>query len=163
MDSARLEGSEAHEAVDGSRAARSSRANAKLNGSAPPDTEVTEKAKRRRFSAAYKARILEEVDRSPGQTGAILRREGLYSSHLTSWRRQRRAGTLRALGKKRGRKGKSAAELENEKLRKEKARLEHELHKAQVIIDAQKKLADILGVTLPSLAQMGLPDDDESE
>ena len=133
-------------------------------GGAPADPEVAEaKAKRRRFTAAYKARILEEIDRSPGKTGAILRREGLYSSHLTSWRKQRRAGTLAALGKKRGRKGKSTAELEVEKLRKEKARLEHELYKAQVIIDAQKKLADILGVTLPTLAEMGLPPEDESE
>jgi transposase len=136
----------------------------KANGrGAPPDPEVAEaKAKRRRFTAAYKLRVLEEIDRSPGRTGAILRREGLYSSHLTSWRNQRRAGTLKALGKKRGRKGKSAAELEVEKLRKEKVRLEHELHKAQLIIDAQKKLADILGVTLPTLAEMGLPED-ESE
>lgn len=133
------------------------------NGARAPDPEVAPKATRRRFTAAYKMKILEEVDRSPGQTGAILRREGLYSSHLTSWRKQRRDGSLKALSAKRGRKGKSEAERENEKLRKEKARLEHELHKAQVIIDAQKKLAQILGVTLPTLAQMGLPEDDESE
>jgi transposase-like protein len=61
----------------------------KANGSGAPDPEVEPKAKRRQFSASYKARILEEVDNSPGQTGAILRREGLYSSHLTSWRKQR--------------------------------------------------------------------------
>ena len=130
----------------------------KANGSHPPDPEVEPKAKRRRFSAAYKARILEEVDRSPGQTGAILRREGLYSSHLTSWRKQRRAGTLKALGKKRGPKGKSAAELENEKLRKANARLERELAKAQILIGAQKKLAEIMGIDLPKIAENG---DDE--
>ena len=135
----------------------------KSNGAQPPDPEVTPKAKRRRFTAAYKLRILDEVDRSLGETGAILRREGLYSSHLTTWRKQRHDGSVKALGKKRGRKGKSETELENERLRKEKARLEHELHKAQVIIDAQKKLAQILGVTLPTLAEMGLPEDDESE
>jgi len=130
----------------------------KGNGSQPPDPEVEPKAKRRQFSAAYKARILQEVDRSPGQTGAILRREGLYSSHLTSWRKQRRTGTLKALGKKRGPKGKSAAELENEKLRRENARLQRELEKAQILINAQKKLAEILGVDLPKIVENG---DDE--
>ncbi len=127
----------------------------KANGSQHPDPEVEAKAKRRQFSAAYKARILQEVDRSPGQTGAILRREGLYSSHLTSWRKQRRAGTLKALGKKRGPKGKSAAELENEKLRKRVAQLERDLEKAQILIDAQKKLAEILGVDLPKITENG--------
>jgi len=127
----------------------------KANGRGAPDPEVDSKAKRRRFTAAYKARILEEVDRSPGQTGAILRREGLYSSHLTSWRRQRRAGTLQALGNKRGPKGKSASELENEKLRKEVARLQRELEKSQILIDAQKKLAEILGIDLPKIVGSG--------
>jgi len=127
----------------------------KANGRSEPDPEVGEKAKRRRFSAAYKARILEEVDRSPGQTGAILRREGLYSSHLTSWRRQRLAGTLEALGKKRGPKGKSEEQRELEKLRKENARLQRELDKAQVLIGAQKKLAEILGVDLPKMTKNG--------
>jgi len=122
------------------------------------DPEVEPKAKRRRFGAAYKARILEEVDQSPGQTGAILRREGLYSSHLTSWRKQRRVGTLKALGKKRGPKSKSAVELENERLRKELARVQRELKKAQILIDAQKKLAEILGVDLPKIVENG---DDE--
>jgi len=131
----------------------------KANGSgAAPDPEVDPKAKRRRFGAAYKARILEEVDRSPGQTGAILRREGLYSSHLASWRKQRRAGTLKALSKKRGPKGKSAAELENEKLRKELARVKRELEKAEILIGAQKKLAEILGIDLPKIVGNG---DDE--
>jgi transposase len=130
----------------------------KANGSRPPEPEVEPKAKRRQFSAAYKARILEEVDASPGQSGAILRREGLYSSHLTSWRGQRRAGTLKALGKKRGPKGKSQEQRENEKLRKENARLQRELEKARILIDAQKKLAVILGVDLPKIAES---DDDE--
>lgn len=127
--------------------------------SAGPNPEVKPKAKRRRFTAAYKLRILEEVDRSPGETGAILRREGLYSSHLTNWRKQRRDGSLLALGKKRGRKGKSAVELENEKLRREKARLERELEKAQILIGAQKKLAAILGVDLPKLSELGIEEE----
>jgi len=131
----------------------------KANGSgAAPDPEVDPKAKRRRFGAVYKAKILEEVDRSPGQTGAILRREGLYSSHLTNWRKQRHTGTLKALGKKRGPKSKSPAELANEKLRKELARVQRELEKAQILIGAQKKLAEIMGVDLPKIVGNG---DDE--
>ena len=124
----------------------------------PPDPEVGAKAKRRRFSAAYKARILAEIEGSAGQTGVILRREGLYSSQLTNWRKQARTGTLKALSKKRGPKGKSSSELEVEKLRKKVARLERELEKAQILIGAQKKLAEILGVDLPKIVENG---DDE--
>lgn len=130
----------------------------KANGSHPANPEVDPKAKRRRFGAAYKARILEEIERSPGHSGAILRREGLYSSQLSKWREQRRKGTLKALSNKRGPKGKSAAEIENEKLRRENARLVRELEKAQILIGAQKKLAEILGVDLPKIADNG---DDE--
>ena len=78
-----------------------------LNKSKVPDPEVIPRAKRRRFSAEYKLRILEEVDacHEPGQIGSLLRREGLYSSHLTTWRRQREQDQLEALSpKKRGRK-----------------------------------------------------------
>ena len=125
-----------------------------------PDREVEPKAKRRQFSASYKARILEEIDRHPGETGAIVRREGLYWSHVTTWRRQRREGTLRALaGSKRGRKPKSAAEIENEQLRRRLAKAERGLEKAQLIIAAQKKLATILGTDLPKIIER----DDESE
>ena len=120
-----------------------------------PEPEVEPKAKRRRFSAAHKARILSEIDRSPGQTGAILRREGLYSSHLSKWREQRDAGTLKALGKKRGPKGKSEEQRELEKLRRENVRLQRELEKAQILISAQKKLAEILGVDLPKITENG--------
>lgn len=117
-----------------------------------PDPEVEPKAKRRRFSAGYKLSVLEEIDRGPDRTGAILRREGLYSSHLAAWRKQRRTGTLRALSTKRGRKGPSDAERELERMRRENARLERELDKATAIISAQKKLAEILGVDLPKIA-----------
>lgn len=124
-------------------------------GRSDRSVEVMPKAKRRAFSEAYKLRILEEVDQSAGQTGAILRREGLYSSHLTSWRKQRRDGSLKALApRKRGRKGKSETKRENERLLKENRRLQRELEKAQVLIDAQKKLAEILGVTLPKISEL---------
>jgi transposase-like protein len=137
---------------------------AKGNGRRAPSAEVVPKAKRRRFSAAYKLGILEEVERSPGQTGAILRREGVYSSHLSKWRQDRRDGSLKALAKKkRGPKGKSAAELEVERLRKENARLLRELEKANIVIGAQKKLAAILGIDLPKIAESESESDDGSE
>ena len=124
------------------------------------DPQVVEKAKRRRFSASYKLKILEEVDRNPHRSGAILRREGLYSSHLSAWRKQREEGALKALDKKRDPKGKSAEQVQIEKLAREKARLERELFKANAIIDAQKKLAEILGVDLPKITD---PDPDQNE
>jgi transposase-like protein len=116
------------------------------------DPEVEAKATRRRFTAAYKLGVLEEMESNPGKAGAILRREGLYTSSVASWRKQRRSGTLKALDKKRGKAGKSATEIEVERLRREVARLERELEKAEVIIGAQKKLAEILGVDLPKIA-----------
>jgi transposase-like protein len=124
------------------------------------DPQVVEKARRRRFSASYKLKILEEVDRHPERSGAILRREGLYSSHLSAWRKQRDEGALRALDKKRGPKGKSAEQVQIDKLERDKARLQRELFKANAIIDAQKKLAEILGVDLPKITD---PDPDTNE
>ena len=114
-----------------------------------PDPEVVPKAKRRKFSAKYKLRVLEEADNctESGQTGALLRREGLYSSHLTTWRRQREQGVLEGLSpKKRGRKGKDELEKEVIKLRREKERLQARLEQAEMIIDVQKKLSRLLGV-----------------
>jgi hypothetical protein len=99
---------------------------------------------------------------APGSTpesSSSLRREGLYSSHLTSWRKQRRAGTLKALGKKRGRQGKSEEQRELEQLRKRVAQLERDLEKSQVLIAAQKKLAEILGVDLPKLSELGIEEE----
>jgi transposase len=112
-----------------------------------PEPEVVPKAKRRRFSAAYKLRILEEADASSetGQVGALLRREGLYSSHLTKWRRQREAGTLD--GKKRGRKVDPTA-IEIAELKAENERLRRELEKASLIIEAQKKLVEVFGLSI---------------
>jgi len=114
-----------------------------------PDPEVVPKAKRRKFSAEYKRRILEEADNltEPGQTGALLRREGLYSSHLSTWRRQRERRLLEASSsKKRGRKRKDELEREVARLRRENERLQASLEQAETIIDVQKKLSRLLGL-----------------
>jgi transposase-like protein len=106
-----------------------------------PDPEVVPKAKRRKFSAGYKQRILEEADNCTelGQIGALLRREGLYSSHLSTWRRQRDQGLVQALGpKKRGRKRKDELEREVARLRRENERLQASLKQAETIIEVQK-------------------------
>lgn len=123
------------------------------NGSSPerqPDPEVVPRAARRSFTAAYKQRILAEADQcdKSGQVGALLRREGLYSSHLTTWRRQRADGQLAGLSsKRRGRKkDEEAAELAA--LRQENERLRAQLTQAELIITAQKKLAQALEQTL---------------
>jgi len=118
-----------------------------------PDPEVPEKGVRRHFTAEYKLSILRqaEVCGEPGGVGALLRREGLYSSHLTTWRRQREGGILSGLTpKQRGRKANPAYPLqaENEQLRKENNRLQKRLKKAELIIDIQKKISQILGIPL---------------
>ena len=110
------------------------------------DPEVVPTAKRRQFSAAYKARILAEADQGnePGEVGALLRREGIYSSYLTSWRREReREQGLEP--QKRGRKGMSAAEKEVARLEAENERLKAELSRAQTIIEVQKKVSQLFG------------------
>jgi transposase len=119
-----------------------------------PDPEVVEKQARRRFTAQYKLRILEEADActEPGQIGVLLRREGLYSSNLTTWRKQRDEGQLQALApKKRGRKRKPKNPLADRvaQLERKNRRLEHELKQARTIIDVQKKISDILGIPQP--------------
>ncbi len=122
----------------------------KTDGKQALDPEVVPRAKRRRFTAAYKLRILEEVAKcdQSGQIGALLRREGLYSSHLTTWRRQRREGQLQALRpKKRGRKADPQA-AEIAALRKENERLRTRLEQAELIIDVQKKLSRALGLAI---------------
>ena len=112
------------------------------------DSEVSAKAVRRQFSAAYKLRILQEAEGcSKGEVGALLRREGLYSSHLTTWRRQQAAGQLAGLAAKpRGPKPNPEAE-ELKRLRKENERLQRRLQQAEAIIEAQKKLSQLLGLT----------------
>jgi len=113
-----------------------------------PDPHVEARPKRRTFTAEYKLRILEEAD-ATDDVGALLRREGLYSSHLSEWRRARREGALSELKKKRGRKPKKTAEQKRiEELERENARLQARLNQAEVIIDVQKKVSQILGIDL---------------
>ncbi len=121
-----------------------------------PDPEVPAKAARRRFTAEYKLRVLTLADACatpPGCLGALLRREGLYASNVNTWRRQRDRGVLTALSpKKRGRKPSDRDPLhaENEKLRKDVERLTSRLRQAEIIIDVQKKISQLLGIPLPS-------------
>ena len=115
-----------------------------------PDPEVVAKAERRRFTAEYKLRVLAEADActKPGQIGALLRREGLYRSHLDKWRKQRRQGTLQALSpQKRGPKADPQA-AEIARLRRENERLQERLRRAENIIEVQKKVAALLGAPL---------------
>lgn len=126
------------------------------------DPEVVEKAQRRRFTAEYKLRVLGEAEvcSEPGEVGALLRHEGLYSSHLSAWRQQRDRGLLGAMAsKRRGPKAKRNDPLakENAKLRREKAALERKLRQAELIIDIQKKASEILGIPLKTL------EDDDSD
>jgi len=116
--------------------------------------EVVEKPKRRTFDAAYRLQIVEEADRcvEPGQVGQLLRREGLYWSHLSKWRRQRDAGALNGLrSKKRGRRPKlrdSVAAEELERLRREKEEIAERLRQAEVIIEVQKKVSELFEIPL---------------
>ena len=111
-----------------------------------PDPEVPAKARSRRYSASYKARILaeyEELDKAG--KGALLRREGLYSSLISAWRDQRDKGALAALAKPAGRPQADPRERENTKLRQENERLQAELDKARKVIEVQGKLSALLG------------------
>lgn len=120
----------------------------------PPDPEVVADAKHRTFTAEYKLKILAEADAAasqPGAIGALQRREGLYSSHLVTWRRERREGILKGLTPhKRGPKSKrNPQEEEMQKLRRENQRLTEQLRKAEIVIDVQKKVGALLGWPLP--------------
>ena len=119
----------------------------------PPDPEVVAKPMRRQFTAQYRLRILEEADRctEPGEVGRLLRREGLYSSHLSAWRKARRKGSLQRLSsKKRGAKPSERNPLDAKvrALEAKVARLEKELHTARTILDVQGKVAGLLGFNL---------------
>ncbi len=115
-----------------------------------PDPELVERPVRRRFSAEYKLGILREADgcSAPGEVGALLRREGLYSSILSEWRKQRDAGSLQALSRPRGRKAPNPLEVENAKLRKRAERAEGELSKARKVIEVQGNVSALLGELL---------------
>ena len=144
----------------GSEGAR--RASADSGARAPegaPDPEVTERAKRRRFTAEYKLRILRKADacKGDGDVGALLRREGLYSSQLAAWRRQRdeiaKAG-LKA--RKRGPKGK-VVDPQVKQLKRENARLKRRLERVELMLTIQKKASEMLGIPLNQ------PDKDEND
>lgn len=157
---ARLEGVEGERSEPGATGGKA--AGAAAARPPTPDPEVPAKAKRRTFTAAYKRRILEKADalEGTGEVGAMLRREGLYSSHLSKWRQQRDAGVLAGLKpKKRGpRKKRDSREAqENKQLRRENARLQRKLKQAELIIEIQKKASEILGIPLRTL------EDEESD
>jgi len=121
-----------------------------------PNPEVVTVAKRRSFTAQYKQRILAEADAASalsGGIGSLLRREGLYSSHLVTWRRERQAGILKGLTPhKRGPKTKhTPLEEDNQRLRRENQRLTEELRKAEIVIEVQKKVGALLGWPLPTV------------
>jgi transposase-like protein len=111
----------------------------------PAEPEVAERATRRVFSAQYKLRILAEYERRDRDgRSALLRREGLYTSSISEWRRQREEGTLNALGRTRGRPPTEPREHELARLRQENARLQADLAKARRVIDVQRKLSALL-------------------
>ena len=124
----------------------------RTNGSKPADPEVVERAARRRFTPQYKLRILRAAGQcsTPGEVGALLRREGLYSSNLSAWRKQRDSGALASMSAtKRGRRAKlSEQDKELERLRRDNERLRGKLVQAEKIIEVQKKLSEVLGVSL---------------
>lgn len=122
-----------------------------------PDPEVLERPRRKRFTAEYKLRILKEIDAAArwGEVGAILRREGLYSSHIAAWRKQKEKGELDGLSqKKRGPKAArkdALAEKRLEDLEKENRRLQRHLKRAEIMLDIQKKISEITGIPLKDL------------
>jgi transposase len=126
-----------------------------------PETEVTEKGKRRRFTAEYKRRILREVAacKGPGEVGALLRREGLYSSHLTYWRKEAVRGELAALTpKKRGPQPK-VVDVRDRQLaeqQREITRWRKRAERAEALVEVQKKVSQLLGIALPT------PEDEKS-
>ena len=141
-------------ASSASERARRASAEADDAVAALPDPQVVAMPKRRRFTAEYKRRILEAADasREPGQIGALLRREGLYSALLSKWRAQRDQGVISALApKRRGRKPvhRTADQVRVAELERENETLRAQLQQAELIIDVQKKVASLLGVKPP--------------
>jgi len=122
-----------------------------------PDPAVEAKPTRRRFSAEYKLRILRQVERAPeGEIGAILRREGLYSSHLASWRRERdRVAKAGLAARRRGPKAR-AQDPRVKQLEREIARMQRKLQQAEILIAYQKKVSELLGIRLQ------VPESDEN-
>ena len=139
----------------GSPLGASERSGGAPNGAAStrrvPSAAVPEKPKRRSFTPEYKVRIVEEADActQPGEIGALLRREGLYSSHLVGWRREYRTGAVEGLARRRrGPKGKDPLVRQKEELQQQVARLQQRLRQAEKIIEVQKKVSELLGIPL---------------
>jgi transposase-like protein len=111
-----------------------------------PDPELVKQAKRRTFTAKYKARILAEADActAPGEVGELLRREGLYTSHLTYWRKQRKDGALKELGKPRGRKPADTRDAQIATLTRKLERSEAELSKMKRVLEIQGNVSALL-------------------
>jgi len=122
-----------------------------------PDPELVERAKRRSFTARYKLEILAKADActAPGEIGELLRREGLYTSHLTYWRKQRRDGALQELGKPRGRKPADRRDAEIAELRRRAERAESELEKARRVIEIQGNVSALLEQMLGAEGESG--------
>ena len=124
-----------------------------------PDPQVPERARRRSYSAKYKAEILAEYDAADRDgRGALMRREGLYSSLISEWRKQRDKGALEALGKTRGRPPADPVERENARLRAEVAKLRAEAETSRRVIEVQGKLSALL----EQLANGGATDEDQA-
>ena len=123
----------------------------------PPDPELVERARRRRFTAEYKLQIVREADACsrPGEIGALLRREGLYSSLLTEWRRQRERGSLAALERPRGRPKSDPREAQIAALQRRLERAERELEKARRVIEVQGNVSALLGDLLEPRGAQG--------
>ena len=131
---------------------------ARMGNTTPPDPEVVDKPQRRRFTKAYKLDILSHIDAcsAVGQIGALLRREGLYSSHLTNWRLQRSQGLLdNSATKKRAAKPSNHQAARVTQLERENARLKARLRQTELILDIQKKASEILGIPLKALDNEG--------
>jgi transposase-like protein len=146
-----LEGTE-RRGAERSEAPRSAEPS-KIERDPAPDPQVATKATRRRFSSEFKLQVLREADQcGPGELGALLRRHGLYSSHLSVWRHERDLGGLERLSKKRGRKPAERNPLSPRlaQAEREVRRLQGKLKKAELIIDIQKKVAALLGIPLNS-------------
>lgn len=127
-------------------------------GPGRPETEVTEKATRRRFTGEYKRRILREAAacKGPGEVGALLRREGLYSSHLTYWRKEAGRGELAALTpKKRGPQPKVVDPRDRQlaEQQREITRLRKRAERAEALVEVQKKVSQLLGIALPTIEE----------
>jgi transposase len=142
-----------HEGSGAPREGRPERSGGLPSRGAEPDPEVIERPKRRTFSAEYKARIVREADAcgESGEVGALLRREGLYGSHVFAWRRQVQLHGERGLTKRRGPAPKHKPSARELQLEREKRQLEKRLAKAEAIIEFQKKVHGLLGIPLKTL------------